>query len=170
MRRLKNRLIARVITNSPALSRHMLRSFKPVRVDEPIPWSPPALPPSKVKVALVTTAGVHHRDQMPFDMNSPDGDPSFREIASETPIADLTITHDYYDHRDADKDINIVFPVERLNELCDYAIIGSVAKTHYSFMGHITGEKVDVLIKQTAPEVARRLRAEGVDVVILTPG
>ncbi len=170
MRRIKNRLIARVITNSPALSKHMLRSFKPLSIDEPIPWSPPALPPSKTTVALVTTSGVHHKEQSPFDMHNPEGDPSFREIDSESLIADLTITHDYYDHRDADKDINIVFPIERLNELRDYGMIGNVAKKHYSFMGHITGKKVDELINRTAPEVAGKLRAEGVDVVILTPG
>ncbi len=170
MRRIKNRLIARVITNSPALSKHMLRSFKPVKLDEPPPWSPPSLPPSGVKVALVTTSGVHRKDQLPFDMNNSEGDPSFREIESGTSVKDLRITHDYYDHRDADRDINIVFPVERLNELKDNGVVGDVAKTHYSFMGHITGEKVDELINQTAPEVARRLRDEGVDVVILTPG
>ena len=45
--------------------------------------------------------------------------------------------------------------------------IGVVAPHHYSFMGSIAGPRK--LIRETAPEVARRLVADGVDVVLLTP-
>jgi len=119
---------------------------------------------------MVTTAGVHHRDQSPFDMRDPDGDPSFRAIDESRPVSDLMITHDYYDHRDADKDINIVFPIQRLRELEIEGIIGKIADTHYGFMGHILGEHVQPLVNRSAPQVARRLKEDGVDVVLLTPG
>jgi D-proline reductase (dithiol) PrdB len=121
-------------------------------------------------VALVTTAGVHHRDQPPFDMRNPDGDPSFRAIDGSHPVSDLMITHDYYDHRDADKDINIVFPIQRLRELEKEGVIGGIASTHYGFMGHILGEHVQTLVNRSAPQVARKLKEDGVDVVLLTPG
>ena len=80
------------------------------------------------------------------------------------------ITHDYYDHADADKDINIVFPVERLKEFEKDGIIGRVANIHYGFMGHITGRHIPELITRIAPEVARNLKEEKVDIVLLTPG
>jgi hypothetical protein len=37
-------------------------------------------------------------------------------------------------------------------------------------MGHITGRHILTLINSTAPEVARRLKEDNVDVVLLTPG
>ena len=52
-------------------------------------------------------------------MQDPDGDPTYREIERDTPVEALMITHDYYDHRDADRDINIVFPIQRLAELAE---------------------------------------------------
>jgi D-proline reductase (dithiol) PrdB len=80
------------------------------------------------------------------------------------------ITHDYYDHADADRDVNIVFPVERLRELAAAGEIGKLAERHYAFMGHITGPHVETLRRRTGPEVAALLKKAGVDVVLLTPG
>lgn len=121
-------------------------------------------------LALMTTAGVHHRDQKPFDMKDPSGDPSFRTIDAVRPFSDLMITHDYYDHTDADQDTNIVFPLERLREFENEGIIGGVTDTHYGFMGHIRGPHLETLITRTAPEVAGLLRAGAVDGVLLTLG
>jgi D-proline reductase (dithiol) PrdB len=120
-------------------------------------------------VALVTTAGVHRREDVPFDMTDQDGDPSYREIPNDSPLAELTITHDYYDHTNADRDVNIVFPLQRLQEFYDEGLIGGIADTHYSFMGHIDKHHVKHLIQQTAPAVARKLKGQPVDVVLLTP-
>jgi D-proline reductase (dithiol) PrdB len=117
----------------------------------------------------VTTAGVHLKAQRPFDMEDPEGDPSYRVIPAEVSPASLTITHDYYDHRDADKDINIVLPITRLGELAAAGVIGAVAPSHYSFMGHIDGAKLATLVHETAPRLGESLRGEGVDAVFLTP-
>jgi len=102
-------------------------------------------------------------------MTDQEGDPSFRVIPHGTAHSDLCITHDYYDHRDADKDLNIVLPLTRLEELNHEGVIGGVAPFHYSFMGHIDGRHVLRLLTETAPEVARRLKREHVDAVVLTP-
>jgi len=167
--RLKNRLIAKIITRFPSLSRRFIDAYAPWE-SEDIPWTPVAKPLKEAKVALVTTAGVHHRDQPPFDMNDKDGDPTYRVIDATRPVSDLMITHDYYDHKDAEKDINIVFPVERLGELHEAGIIGTLSETHYSFMGHIDGKHIPALISTGAPEVAKMLKEDGVDTVLLTPG
>jgi D-proline reductase (dithiol) PrdB len=102
-------------------------------------------------------------------MKDPSGDPSFREIPAETKPDNLSITHIYYDHSDADKDINIVFPIERIQLLKNSGEIGSVNPRHFSFMGHIKGHHIDRLLSETAPRVANKLKQDNVDVAILTP-
>ena len=80
------------------------------------------------------------------------------------------ITHDYYDHADADRDMNIVFPIERLREFEKEGFVGRVADHHFGFMGHITGRHIPTLLNEKAPELARRLKKGEVDIVLLTPG
>ena len=177
----KDRLLARILTRFGSLAQKAAEKVEPAvqapasqegagAIPPPIPWTPFEGPLSEKSVAIVTTAGVHLKGDPPFDMADPDGDPSIRVIPSSTPSEALTITHDYYDHRDADRDINIVFPVDRLRELAQEGFIGSVAPTHYGLMGHITGRHVDTLTSETAPLVAAGLKADGVGAVLLTPG
>jgi D-proline reductase (dithiol) PrdB len=84
-------------------------------------------------------------------------------------VNELTITHNYYDPEDADRDINVVFPIEQLKELESEEVIGEIAPRHFSFMGHVLGRHMATFINQTGPEAARRLGEDGVDVVFLTP-
>lgn len=167
--RYKNQFIARVIGHFPSYSKRLIDAFT-FMVSKDIPWTPVTKLLRDSKIALVTTAGVHHKDQKPFDMNDTNGDPTYRTIDSKRLIADLMITHDYYDHRDADKDINIVFPLERLKEFERAGYIGTLAEKHYGFMGHIVGQHTQTLIKRIAPEVAMKLKRAHVDIVLLTPG
>jgi D-proline reductase (dithiol) PrdB len=102
-------------------------------------------------------------------MEDPDGDPSFRVIPSDARKEDLTITHKYYDHSSADRDINVVLPLDRMRELLTEKRIGGLAPFAYGFMGHIDGPHLTTLMERTAPEVARRLKADRVDAVIVTP-
>lgn len=102
-------------------------------------------------------------------MKDPTGDPSFREIPADTLPTDLTITHNYYDHRGANKDINIILPIERVIDLKRTGDIGDVNHRHFSFMGHITSLHLYTLMKKTAPRVVNLLKADNVDLVILAP-
>ncbi|MFH2128071.1 MAG: glycine/sarcosine/betaine reductase selenoprotein B family protein [Pseudomonadota bacterium] len=165
---IKNRLLAKLLTSWPRLGKAVAGRWASLETRD-IPWAPLARPLKECTVALVTTAGVHPKGQSPFNMLDPRGDPSFRKIPDGL-LSDLMITHDYYDHKDADRDLNIVLPLERLHELAEEGIIGRVAPHHYGFMGHITGPHVTTLIEQTAPEVARRMSDQGVQAVVLTPG
>ena len=169
LRRIKNRLLSKFITRYPGISKRFIDSYSPLEFKD-VSWTPVIKPLNKSKVAIVTTAGVHHKDQHPFDMTDPDGDPTFREIELSEHASELVITHDYYDHTDADRDINIVFPVDRLREFEAEGIIGELAERHYGFMGHIEGQHIHTLINKMAPEVAKRLRSDSVDIVLLTPG
>jgi D-proline reductase (dithiol) PrdB len=167
--RLRNKVIAKLLVRFPLLAQRSVASYQPPESRD-IPWTPVRRRLNESIVALVTTAGVHHRDQKPFDMGDPNGDPSFRVIDVTKPSASLMITHDYYDHADADRDINIVFPLDRLREFEQEGVIGKLADTHYGFMGHIMGPHLPTLIHKTAPEVAQLLNAARVDIVLLTPG
>jgi D-proline reductase (dithiol) PrdB len=167
---MKNRMIATLTSRSPFLAKRIAEAFPSMEMEDVIPWKPFETPLSTCRISLVTTAGVHYKDQTPYDMQDPEGDPTFRVIDASRPIRDLMITHDYYDHSDADRDINVVFPIERLKELEDEGLIGEAARIHYAFMGHITGRHVETLLHKSAPEVAMRLRADEVDAVVLVPG
>jgi len=167
--RFKNQVVARIIGRFPALAKRLVDSHSPWE-SEGTPWTPVTRPLSVSQVSLVTTAGVHLKTQKPFDMQDPYGDPTYRKISAETSLSDLMITHDYYDHTDADKDLNIVFPLDRLHEFKQENLIGRVADLHYGFMGHIDGPHIPTLIFQNAPEVARKLKDSGTDIALLTPG
>jgi D-proline reductase (dithiol) PrdB len=134
-----------------------------------IPFARVTKPLAQARLALITTAGVHLATQPPFDMDNPDGDATYREIPTQAPRNQLTITHKYYDHRDADRDLNVVFPLEHLRDLVRLGVIGSAAPRHFAFMGHIDGPLVDKLNRRTAAEVAAKLRADQVDYALLTP-
>jgi D-proline reductase (dithiol) PrdB len=163
-----NAVLVQAYKHLPWLGRRWARGHRFVESRD-IPWARPLKPLSESVVALVTTAGVHLRSQEPFDMHDPDGDPSFRAIPAGVQSGDLTITHKYYDHTAADRDMNVVFPLDRLRDLCAERRIGGMGPIAYGFLGHIDGPRLRILMESTAPEVARRLKAEGIDAVVLTP-
>jgi len=164
----KDKLFAKLLTKYPSLFRRWVHRSKFVEFSDS-PWTPFRSDISKCRLALITTGGVHLKSQKPFDMKDPAGDPTFREISADTQPADLTITHNYYDHADADKDVNIVFPIERVQELKQSNEIGDVNYRHFSFMGHIMHHHINTLMKETAPRVAAALKSDNVDIVVLTP-
>src|SRR5947199_6504206 len=93
-----------------------------------IPWSPLQRPLREATVALVTTSGVHLRDDRPFNLAS---GPTFRVIPRTAEAGDLAISHQAYDRTDALRDINLVFPLPRLRELEADGAIGRVADRPY---------------------------------------
>ena len=135
------------------------------------PMTEPAIatvtkPREKSRVALITTGGIHLKNQAPFTPK--DGDHSFRLIPRNTPHSELTITHGHYDETDVRADVNCLLPMDRLEELVTEGYVASAAANHISFMGYIPD--VGPLVKETAPEAARILLEDGVDIAVLTPG
>lgn len=165
---LTNALMVQLYKRVPWFSARWARRHRFMET-EGIPWAPMRKPVRESVIALVTTAGVHLRTQPPFDMDDPNGDPSLRVIPSHNGKEELIITHKYYDHAAADKDLNVVLPLDRLKEFQAEGLIGGIAPFVYGFMGHIDGPHVATLVQQTAPEVATRLRRDGAEAVVLTP-
>jgi D-proline reductase (dithiol) PrdB len=133
------------------------------------PWVSLSKDLSQSKVALITTAGLHVRGDKPFISDFKGGDPSFRVIPSNTSPADILQSHVSigFDHTGFYKDMNIAFPIDRLRELVDRGVIGSVSDNYYSFMGAIRDPRR--VVDDTGPQVAQLLKDEGVDVAFLVP-
>ena len=127
-----------------------------------IPWTPLRRPLAEATVAIVTTSGVHCCTDKPFDLKS---DASFRTIPRIATKTDLCITHERYDRRDAARDLNLVFPLERLLELEAEGIVSRVADVHYTF--GFTDDPQDLL--QPGCEVGSLLAQAHVDFVVLVP-
>ncbi len=126
------------------------------------PWvTGPAL--SQRRVAIVSSAGLVVRGEDPFRGRDPD----YRAIAGSTKPEELLISHISinFDRTGFQEDWNVVFPLDRLNELAAEGAIGSVAQTHYSFMGATD----PVQMEPYARDLAGRLRQDKVDAVILSP-
>jgi hypothetical protein len=123
--------------------------------------TPPEL--DQATVALVTTGSLHHpgqNDFAPSDIGYRILDGSRRDYMTGhwSPNFDVVgIT----------ADLNVVFPIDRLDELAGSGSIGAVAPHHLSYAGNqfdLAGIRLD-----SGPAGGRWLREQGVDVVLLTP-
>jgi hypothetical protein len=127
-----------------------------------IPWSPFQRPLREATVALVTTSGVHLRDDRPFKLSS---DATYRVIPCTAEAGDLAITHQAYDRTDALRDINLVFPLQRLRELEAEGVIGRVADRHYGF--GLAGQGAELVAP--GQEIGRLLKRDHVDLALFVP-
>ena len=150
------------------LVRGYLKAYRWRKID-PVPWTPLRKPLSECRLALVSTAGFVLPEQQPFDESVRGGDVSFREIPSDTAVGKLIDCHqsDSFDHTGMGRDPNLAFPIDRVRELVASARLGSVADSHLSFMGAITA--AGRLIRDTAPQAARTLVDQRVDIALLVP-
>ena len=151
-------------------SRRSMQNF-PFLEFQTVPWTPLPKELSQCKVALVTSAALHLRTDKPFvARDKAAGDPSYRVIPSIATARDIIQSHVSigFDRTGIYRDINIVFPVDRLRELVKRGAIGSLAEHFYSFSGGGQWNPRPVM-RELGPEVARRLNEERVDVVFLTP-
>ena len=150
------------------VQRQMLQFF-PCMENDGVPWAPLAKPLTECTAAIVTTAGLHLRDDRPFNRDHPGCESTYRVIPSDSDPSDIVQSHFSigFDRTAIYRDINITFPVDRVRELAERGVIGKAAPNHYSFMGAL--RDCTVIAEQTGPEVAQRLKEEGVDLVLLTP-
>lgn len=143
---------------------HLRASFDWVTFDEPSARRLPERPISRSRVALVATAGAHLPDQPAFVLGK-EGDSSYRELPADA--SEFRLSHVGYDTRRASEDPDVVFPLSLLRRLAAEGEIGEVAPRAFSFMGYIP--ETGPLLRQTGPEVARKLLADAVDLVVLVP-
>jgi D-proline reductase (dithiol) PrdB len=120
-------------------------------------------PLAQRRVAILSSAALVRRGDPPF----PFGSGECRFIDADTPAGDLLMSHVSinFDRTGWQRDINVVFPIDRLRELARQGFIGGVAQTHYTVMGSTDPAAMDEAVAQ----IAGQLRQERIDSVLLTP-
>ena len=118
---------------------------------------------SERRVAIVSSAALIHRGDKPF----PFGSGEYRAVPSTWATADILMSHVSinFDRAGFQRDINVVFPIDRLRDLAAEGVIGSVADTHYTVMGSTD----PVAMVESADGMAAAMHAEKVNAVILAP-
>ncbi len=129
---------------------------------ENAPWVT-GVPLGRRKVAIVTSAALHRRDEPPF----PAGSPEFRELPAATPAGEFVMSHVSinFDRAGFQRDINVAYPVDRMRELADDGIIGSAADTNFAVMGS-TDPK---LMCETVEALMTRFARDRIDAVLFSP-
>ena len=126
------------------------------------PWvgGPPL---NRRRVAIISTAGLHVREDSPFTLMSGE----YRVIPANVVGNDLVMSHvsTNFDRTGFQQDWNVVFPLDRLRELADEGNIGSVADFHYSFMGATDPRQMEPMVRN----LAGLLKGDQVDAILLVP-
>ena len=151
--------MARMEDMDETLRGHLEHVECPDLGETPLVGGPPL---SKRRVAIITTAGLQRPGDRPFGFGAAD----YRVIPSDA-AGNLQISHlsTNFDRSGFQQDTNVVFPIDRLNELAAEGVIGSVADYHYSFMG----ASDPMTMKDATDQIAGLLKQDQVDAVLLTP-
>ncbi len=130
----------------------------------PLEWVPNSKPLSEKRVALITTAGLHFRDDEAFEF----ADATFRAIPGDEDANKLVMSHSSvnFDRSGFQEDVNLVYPIDRFKELVASKVIGSLADVHFSFMG---AGLLPEMYEKTVRSLAGMLKKDKIDAVFLTP-
>jgi D-proline reductase (dithiol) PrdB len=123
---------------------------------------------NECRVTFISSSGVHLKSDRPLDVCHPFGDFRFRRVPSSAKHDDLIIHQLKYPHDDADLDVNVIFPIERLQELAAEGTIGELTPNFFSFIGYnMDPERFEATVAHDiAKAVAEEERA---DVALLAP-
>ena len=123
----------------------------------------PGPPLVERRIALISTAGLHRRDDPPFGLGAAD----YRLIPKDTPANELVMSHisTNFDRTGFQLDHNLVFPLDRLSELVVQGFIKSLASYHYSFMGATDPDQM----KNAAQNLSVIMKKDSVNGVLLVP-
>lgn len=135
--------------------------------DELIPLAKLSKPLSDARLTFVSTSGVQPRGSVPFDTVHPVGDYSFRCVPSDSKVEDLEIHQLKYPTSGANRDLNVIFPIERLRELVAERFIGGLTENFFTFIGY--NMDAERLARTLAEDIASAVEAEKPDVVLLAP-
>ena len=120
-------------------------------------------PLSERRVCVLSTAGLHCRGDAPFVGYAAD----YRVIPGGADMDDLVMSHlsTNFDRTGFYQDVNVAFPIDRLRELAEEGVIGSIADHHFSFMGATQPARMEPVVA----DMVAILKADKVDAVLLVP-
>jgi D-proline reductase (dithiol) PrdB len=136
-------------------------------INETAPITRLTKPLTECRVSILTSGGISQCAMPAWDPMSRN-DHRLDAISASVSSDDFQIHDAYYDHSDADEDINCQFPIDRLRELEAAGEIGSIANRHWSgFMGRIYNRTK--VLEESAPAFAAELGRDEVDLLIAVP-
>ena len=136
-------------------------------INDSAPLTRASKPLSECRVSLLTSGGVSHCAMPAFDPMARN-DHRLDSVAADADSSDFEINDAYYDHADAERDLNCVFPIDRVREMVADGELGSVAPRLWSgFMGRIYNRTK--VIEVSAPAFVEKLKEDGVDILLAAP-
>lgn len=120
-------------------------------------------PLAQRRIAILSSAALVKRGDPPF----PFGSGECRFISADTPTSELLISHVSinFDRAGWQRDVNVVYPIDRLKEMAASGEIGGVAPTHYTVMGSTD----PAAMVESVDQIAGQLRQERIDSILLSP-
>jgi D-proline reductase (dithiol) PrdB len=120
-------------------------------------------PLARRRMAIVSSAALVRRGDAPF----PFGSGECRFLPASTPANEILVTHVSinFDRAGFQRDMNVVYPLDRLRELAADGVIAGVADTHYAVMGSTDPSAMTEAVAQ----IAGQLRQERIDSILLSP-
>jgi D-proline reductase (dithiol) PrdB len=136
-------------------------------INDAAPWQRLEKPLSECRVTMLTSGGISMCSMPGFDPMARN-DHRLDAIPECASSSDFQIHDAYYDHADADQDLNCQFPIDRLRELVASGEIGSLAPRFWSgFMGRIYNRSK--VLEESAPAYVAELKKDEVDLLIAVP-
>ncbi len=138
-------------------------------IDKPdtVPLAQLQRPVSESRLTFVSSAGVQPKGTLPFDVVHPVGDYSFRRVPSQSRPGDLEIHQIKYPTTGANRDLNVIFPIERLQELAQEGAIGALTPNLFSFIGYnMDPERLE---RTLAENIAEAVVQDGAEAALLAP-
>ena len=130
-----------------------------------VPYTPVTSTLNEMRIALVSSTGVYLDGQEPYQEHNDD---TYRVLPGDFDPHHVHIKHGHYDSSAAEKDLNCVFPIDRLRELAADGLIKAVSNKHIGFKGASTDLKRQY--EHLAPAIAHEIERSHADGVILTGG
>ena len=139
-----------------------------IEKDDFVPLAALQKPLAESRLTLISSCGVHAKADPPLDVCHPFGDFRFRRVPSSSRHEDLIIHQLKYPHDDADVDINVIFPIERLQELASEGVLGGLTESFFSFIGYnMDPERFERTVAHDIAEAV--VREERADIALLAP-
>lgn len=152
--------------------KRLVRTWIKLEPERDIPWAPLNKPLEECTVALLSSAGLALKSDLPFDQEGERqnpwwGDPSYRLLPRDAEANDIALYHMHVSKKIVEIDINTFFPLGHLVDLEKGGAIGQVAAHHYSYMGYTL--QPQVLLEETLPAMIEHMKQDRVDVILLVP-
>lgn len=131
------------------------------------PFTPVRRALPMLNLALITSTGAYIDGTEPFDLESKDGDMTFREIPIEVEADDLKYAAKGYDTKAVLEDRNAQIPIDRLLEYQSNSVIGSLNSVWWSLSSYLPNAKL--VAEELAPKIVDRVKYYGVQAALLIP-